>query len=297
MKETDDTSRFTIRGGDEEESTSDAIFVSDAENLRIEKLSTRITLVAVLIPCVLVIILGVAYLDIKNRVVSTQSTGSLGVQNLSRDLESRFSSLSLKQAKLEEKLAENTKGFETATAALQVNLKKAIAELKKNADAKVDRSAMNASLKKSEKAITDLQNELAALDETFDKFDEELAGQIALVAEGMSKGQDRLSVIEKEAQRLDAQKVGKEALNLSLGLERLAIQELVKEKIRALEDKLDAMDKKIDTLNGRLEALAKRKTPSSPPASTAPAPTIKSPPPPPSPAPSESSTIEEQTID
>jgi hypothetical protein len=57
--------RFTIR---DEGETPDSFYMADAENLRIEKLSTRITLVAVLIPCLLVIVLAVAYLDIKNRV-------------------------------------------------------------------------------------------------------------------------------------------------------------------------------------------------------------------------------------
>jgi hypothetical protein len=120
MNEKNDTSRFTIR---DMEAEPDSMYIADAENLRIEKLSTRITLVAVLIPCLLVVVLAVAYLDIKNRVINTQSTGSMGVQNFSKDLESRFSNLSLKQAKLEQ-LAENTEALKTATAALQVNLKK-----------------------------------------------------------------------------------------------------------------------------------------------------------------------------
>ena len=127
MNEKDDNSRFTIR---DEESAPDSIFMADAENLRIEKLGTRITLVAVLIPCLLVIVLAIAYLDIKHRVISTQNTGSMGVQNLSNDLESRFSSLSLKQAKIEQQLAETSKALDTATATFQVNLKKATAELK-----------------------------------------------------------------------------------------------------------------------------------------------------------------------
>ena len=65
MNHQDDTSRFTIRGAQTE---PDAVYMADADNLRIEKLSTRVTLVAVLIPCLLVVVLVIAYLDIKNRV-------------------------------------------------------------------------------------------------------------------------------------------------------------------------------------------------------------------------------------
>ncbi len=139
MNENDDTSRFTLRGG---EDVQNSIYISDAENLRIEKLSTRVTLVAVLIPCLLVIVLAVAYLDIKNRVINTQNTGSMGVQNLSKDLESRFSNLSLKQAKLEDQFAANSKSLETTTAALQVNLQKAITEVNRITGEKPDRSEL-----------------------------------------------------------------------------------------------------------------------------------------------------------
>ena len=69
MNEKNDASRFTIRDGEAE---PDTIYIADAENLRIEKLSTRVTLVAVLIPCLLVVVLAIAYLDIKNRVINTQ---------------------------------------------------------------------------------------------------------------------------------------------------------------------------------------------------------------------------------
>lgn len=294
MKETDDMSRFTIHDVDQEESIPDSIYVADAEHLRIEKLSTRVTLVSVLIPCLLVIVLGIAYLDIKNRVFSTQSTGSMGVQNLSRDLESRFSSLSLKQAKLEKQLAENTKGVETATAALQVNLKKSITELKSITDAKADRSALTAASKKSGTAVANLQNEMAALNEAFEKFDEELAGQILRMAEGLKKDQDRLTAFENVVQRLDSEKLSKESMNLALGLERLGWKELIKEKNREVEKKLVAMGKRIDALSQRLDAQANQKVSAPPAAISMPKPQSQTPPSTATPA--GSSTIVEQTI-
>ncbi|MBC2711717.1 MAG: hypothetical protein HGJ94_12250 [Desulfosarcina sp.] len=291
MNEKDDTSRFTIH---DTEDVPDSIYISDAENLRIEKLSTRVTLVAVLIPCLLVIVLAVAYLDIKNRVINTQNTGSMGVQNLSKDLESRFSNLSLRQAKIESQFAEQSKALETTTAALQVNLKKATTELKRITDGKSDRSALTAVSKKTEVSFAALRKDMADLNAAFNKFDEELAAQILLMAEGLKKDQGRLSKIEKKAQRLDSEKLSKESMDLSLGLERLALREMVKDKIREVEKKLAAVGKQIDTLNQRLDTQARQASPSSP-AAAAPMP---SPPPSlPSDAPSSSTNITEQTID
>jgi hypothetical protein len=293
MNKRNDTSRFTIH--DEKEEIPDSIYAADAENLRIEKLSTRVTLVAVLIPCLLVIVLAVAYLDIKNRVVSTQNTGSIGVQNLSKDLESRFSSLSLKQAKLEEQLAENTKTMETATAALQVKINKSITEFKGNIESKANRSDLTALAKKTEAGMSALKGDVADLKASFAKFDEDLAGQILLMAEGLKKDQERVVAVEKKTQQLDTEKLSKESLNLSLGLERLALQELVKDKIREVEKKLARMDKQIDALSQQLKVQPRKQASSPPPAVSSPAPVAPLSSPSPKP-PSNSSPIEEQSI-
>jgi len=300
MNNKDDASRFTIRDGDTE---PDAMYMADAENLRIEKLSTRVTLVAVLIPCLLVVVLAIAYLDIKNRVVNTQHSGSMGVQNLSKDLESRFSNLSLKQAKMEEQLAETSKTLETTTAALQVNLKKATNELKRITDDKADRSVMAAISNKTEASVAALQKDVADLNTEFGKFDEELAAQILLMAQGLKKDQGRLANIEKRVQpladiekniqRLDSEKLSRDSMGLALGLERLGLQEMVKDRIREVEKKLAALTKQIDALNLRLDGQAQKPSASSS-AGTAPRPT----PMPPLPAdPNSGSTnMVEQTI-
>ena len=284
MNTENDDARFTIR---DEESTPDSLYVADAENLRIEKLSTRITLVAVLIPCLLVIVLAIAYLDIKNRVINTQNTGSMGVQNLSKDLESRFSSLSLKQAKIEEELSKTSQTLETATAALQVNLKKSTAEMKRMIDAKPDRSALAAVEKKTDAGIAALRKEVSDLDAALSKFDEELSGQIQIMADGLKQDQGRMDEIESKANQLESEKISKSSMELALGLERLALQEMVKERIREIQQKLSAMDKRIAELHQRLE---NRRTEAPAPSPEAPA--ASEPAAPPSP----SKDIVEQTI-
>ena len=286
MNEKDDNSRFTIR---DEESAPDSDYMADADNLRIEKLGTRVTLVAVLIPCLLVIVLAIAYLDIKHRVINTQNTGSMGVQNLSKDLESRFSSLSLKQAKIEQQLAETSKALDTATAAFQVNLKKATAELKRMTAGKPDKSALTAMSKKTDAAMAALQKDMADLNTAFEKFDDELASQILLMAEGLKKDQGRLVEIEKKTQRLETEKLSKESMELTLGLERLGLQEMVKDKIRAIEKKLAAISKQLDALNQRMNTQAKSSPPTAPPAPPPPLPAASD-------APSNATGIVEQTI-
>lgn len=287
MNDKEDHSRFTIH---DDEAAPDSIFIADAENLRIEKLSNRVTLVAVLIPCLLVVVLAVAYLDIKNRVINTQNTGSMGVQNLSKDLESRFSKLSLKQAKIDQQLEETVETMQTATAALQVNLKKTKTEIKRIAKAKPDHSALAAMAKKTDGAMADLKKEIADLNTAFGNFDEELAAQILLMAEGLKKDQGRLAAIEQKTHQLETQQLSKDSMELTLGLERIALQEMVKDKVRALEKKLARISKQIDGLSQRMDAQTQKVSPSPPAPSATPLPPAATD------TPSASTGIEEQTI-
>jgi len=83
-----------------------------------------------------------------------------------------------------------------------------------------------------------------------------------LMAQGLKKDQGRLAEIEAKTQRLDSEKLGKESMELTLGLERLGLQEMVKDKIREVEKKIAAVSKQIDALNQRLDAQAQKASPS-----------------------------------
>jgi hypothetical protein len=278
MNNSDDSARFTIR---DQNNAPDSVYVTDADNLRLEKLGSRVTLITILIPCLLVVVLAVAYLDIKHRVTRTQTSGSMGVQNLSKDLESRFSSLSLKQAKLEQAFTDFSAKMDTATASLTVNLKKAATDVKRGADTKLDRSAVKGVTDKADEAINaaaELKKDLAGLSAAFDKFDDELSAQILLMAQAMKKDQDRLAAVEKSLQRIDTEKLSKESMDLTLGLERLALQEMVKDRLREMDAKLAGLVKKMDTLDEQMDALSQRPAAAARPV-TVPRPVIQPPPP------------------
>jgi len=295
MNNSDDSARFTIR---DQDNAPDSIYVTDADNLRLEKLGSRVTLITILIPCVLVVVLAVAYLDIKHRVTRSQTSGSMGVQNLSKDLESRFSSLSLKQAKLEQAFTDFSDKMDTATASLTVNLKKGTADMKRIADSKLDRSAVKGLTAKVDESINvaaELKKDLASLNAAFDKFDDELSAQILLMAQAMKKDRGRLAAVEKTLQRIDTEKLSKESMDLALGLERLALQEMVKDRLREMDTKLAGLIKKMDTLDEQMDALSKQPAAAARPV-TVPR-TVIQPPPPVSGQASPSSPIVEQSIE
>ena len=80
---------------------TESLFAEERSDLRLEKLTQKVTIISILLPVLIGVILVISYLDIKSRVTTVQDTGESGVQSLSQNLESRFSSLSVKFAALE----------------------------------------------------------------------------------------------------------------------------------------------------------------------------------------------------
>ena len=68
----------TFQFGNNDESP-EPILQEELQELKIEKLSNRVTLLTILIPLMIGIILVIAYLDIKNRVTRTHNTETTGI--------------------------------------------------------------------------------------------------------------------------------------------------------------------------------------------------------------------------
>ena len=96
----------------------------NVNELRLEKISQRVTLISIIIPVLIIIVLAFTYLDVKKRMTYTEDTGMMEFEKLSADLESRFSSLSVRQAKLEENIISFTSNYDQALAGLNIKVDK-----------------------------------------------------------------------------------------------------------------------------------------------------------------------------
>ena len=65
---------------DDEESLESSGYHQEINTLKIEKLSNRVTIISVIIPCLICAILVFIYLDMKERVVDVDETKKLQVE-------------------------------------------------------------------------------------------------------------------------------------------------------------------------------------------------------------------------
>lgn len=269
----DENSGFKFRIDEE---SPYAILQDEAKDSRIEKLSKRITLISLLIPLLIGAVLAFVYFDLKSRLDKISGTESTGVSRLSKDLESRFSILSIKQAKLENLLNKKISSIEKEFSSLKTNLKKTEKridvtnknikslntskyDLDKDINAALDKTLgkFDKTLDPIRKDLGDVKSNIKSIDKRFKQDLAKLAGAVNSANNGLVKLIETVDETDKEIKRIkreiSSQPVGEidqRALDLRLKKERrsyikllIQIREDLESKLAAIQGKLNKIEK------------------------------------------------------
>jgi len=269
--------RFKIRFDDEapfEVNQARPSVRERAENLRLRKLSRRLNLFMVLMICLLTLTILFVYFDSRYTGGNFQFSGLSDVQSLSSDLDSKFSSLSIRQAKLEALLNEKMAAIEKTAAGLAKNLdqtEKAIADIRSSAPAKQDFAEVTAEMdKRLDPVAADLKKLSSEIKQTAsdtkmlqDRLDKE-SGKLAAAISGLQK---EVSVLKTEAEALSTARVDKQTFDLTIRHEERFFQQKLAELENSLSEKIASLSSLVGTLE---EQMQKSASPSAAPRSPAP---------------------------
>ena len=231
-----DPTKFRIRIDDQSPDTG---FEEEIKDRRIEKLSQRITFVSILIPCLIAVILFVAYLDIRKRVGGMHSSG----EAVSQDLGSRLSLMSEKQAKLEDMLVKK----------IEVELKEATTAIRyirsaRRADNKTLKGAIAGIEKGLGPARKDLKNtasKIKALDNNLTNFGKEL-----------DKAKNDLNKMQADISLLSSAKIDRKALDNALNSKQKIYALKLKQVEVDLMDKVKSIQKRIKKIEISMSSVA-----------------------------------------
>ena len=261
-----DPTKFRIRIDDESPDTG---FEEEIKDRRIEKLSQRITFVSILIPCLIAVILFVAYLDIKKRVSSMHFSGEAVFQ----DLGSRLSLVSEKQAKLEDMLVKKIEPVEKTILSLQTELKEATTAIRYIRSArKADNKTLKGAIAGIEKGLDPVRKDLKnaasktkALDKNLTNFGKEL-----------DKAKDDLNKTQADISLLSSAKIDRKALDNALNSKQKIYEQNLKQIADDLANKVESIRKRIKKIEMSMSSVA---VTSKPPPTKKPAEEIATPPP------------------
>ncbi|MBW2513175.1 MAG: hypothetical protein JRE21_01225 [Deltaproteobacteria bacterium] len=254
MIEENENSRFQFSANEDEPET---LLHDELRELKIEKLAQRVTLLTILIPCMVGIILVIAYLDIKDRVTRSYDTGTIGVQKLSKDLASKFSSLSLEQAKIKDIQANKIPDLEKSAAFLKSRITKLQESMAQISASAIDKDELASVSQALTEELADLQQELKPDIEALASAHSQLAenshkitNDIRSLSENVTEMDIKINTIRKEIITLSESFINKDDLELALKLKEIGYRQ-------SLLDKTALLEKDIQTLQKEVKALQK----------------------------------------
>lgn len=235
-------SNFKIQIDDE---TLDSQPREGAEDLRIKMLSQRMTLISILIPCLIGVILFVAYLDIRKRVSNVHSTTVLEVQTFSEDLALKLSSLTIQYAKLEDSLAERISSIERTASSLKIDLKEAEKAISKIGLLKADRKELTDALAKTDKALLPIRKDLKNIVSEIKALDKKFNKELANLFETADKAKIELNRLQADITTISSDKIDRKALDLALKDKEKVYQQQIDLMAENLEDRIESIQKRI----------------------------------------------------
>jgi chromosome segregation ATPase len=225
----------------------------DLDDQKVEKLHKRITRISIIIPCLVLIIILAAYFDLKKNLSSVNTIGNMGVQTLSKELESRFSSLSIKQANLEETLDKRIAAIEKTTASLQKATKEATTAIRYIRSAR--KKDNDSAIKKIDETLAAIPKDLEKISSDLKAMDKTSSAKLVIFSQFMDSTKNDLSTIRSEISSLKSSKADRNDLKDQQKVYQLALRQLT----TSLEDRIKSLEKKLNEL-GKVQSLPKKQS-------------------------------------
>lgn len=238
----------------------------DINHLKIEKLSKRITLLSVILPCLMGAIILFAYLDMRGKVLDSNLNKQSEVEKASQQFQEQLNALDVKAEKTRFDLDSKLPELEKKSVAIE-------GQLAKLTTSKADNATINDHLAKLDTRVTNNSNQNKLTLQTVERVNKELLSSQTGVQTELDKNikqtKEELSIFKKGVESKLAElgnydhKLGELQKDLSLMDKKLKQMEQenlsqarLDEKIRVLREELTSnltkLDKQIQTLDQKL---------------------------------------------
>ncbi|MBF0234904.1 MAG: hypothetical protein HQK65_18000 [Desulfamplus sp.] len=207
---------FTISNSDDASDISAALYKEELNGQKIERLGNRLTIVAVLVPCLIGTILVYAYLDIKKKVMVIHDSGQTQVDIVAKEFEIRLNA------------------FEVELAKIKFAIEKDIPELKQQAIAIQDELTLLAGTK-SDKEETD--KNINIIKTSVDKVADQYQGALHILDR---TNQETLAIVNENSKELEA-KIEDKIASLK------TLQSEIEDKVASAKDTEAIIENKINS--------------------------------------------------
>ena len=262
---------------DDNEQEPETFYHDEFKDLRVEKLSQRLTLLSILLPCLVAVTIYFGYRQLSDRLSRSHATGSLEVQRLTKEIENLSKSFNEKLITFSTTLSAQDKDFGTSIEGRLLAMNKNIEVLQKNLKSlnddlnhglaqnqdsieklkvsKADKKSQAVAVEKINAAIQPLQKELQSLQtirqdfETVSadikKLESKLTEKIAALTTATDQAGQDYDQLQASVIKLADKTIDKDELALEIFKLRKNLENQIYEEVTDLNRRLDVIQKEI----------------------------------------------------
>jgi chromosome segregation ATPase len=247
----------------------------EMKDLRVEKLSQRITLISILLPCLIAVAIYFGYRDLTGRVHQDRDSGNLEVQKLSKQMEALSKKFNEKLISISTTLSAQDQNFgnsisgklntisnnievlNQSMSSINESLEQAQSTLIKLDEVKADKKSQEAAiakleadlnpLKKEFKSLTDIRGNINSVSSEIKNLESQFTEEMTTVAANTEKFKKEYDLLQASIAKQLSEKIDKAALGVELLIFKKN-QGAHSQEIARLTQRLDSIQKKIEEM-------------------------------------------------
>jgi DNA repair exonuclease SbcCD ATPase subunit len=271
--------KFRFQLGEEE---PEPPAIDEALQRRVQKLSQRMSFLTLMLPCLIALVIYVAYRDINLRVAQTQHSELQSVDRLAKDLQLKTDAMLARVTELETAVGAKLDEVSKSVPALQEGIKKTEAAVERQNTDKADKKELQESAARVDAALAALSKDLQGLTrevqgltkdlQALAPFREELGSASALrndvtsvsarlqklenslgkdltgLAGYMDRNKAELTQIKTELANLQSRKLDRESTDLEILKAKKSFQTALDQEMSRIEKTLSAIQRRLDQI-------------------------------------------------
>ena len=283
--------KFRFQIGEEE---PEPPAIDEALQRRVHKLSQRMSFLTLMLPCLIALVLYVAYRDISLRVAQTQYSELQSVDRLAADLKLKTDAMLARVTELETAVGAKLDEVSKSVPALQEGIKKTEAAVERQNTDKADKKELQDSAARVDAALAalskdlqghtrevqgltkDLQalapfreelgsasalrNDVASVSARLQKLENSLGKDLTGLAGYMDRNKTELTQIKTELANLQSRKLDRESIDLEILKAKKSYQTALDQEMSRIEKTLSAIQRRLDQIERAFAAPAARGT-------------------------------------
>jgi chromosome segregation ATPase len=275
--------KFRFQLGEEEPEPPPAI--DESLQRRVHKLSQRMSFLTLMLPCLIALVIYVAYRDLNLRVAQTQHTELQSVDRLAADLEQKSAALLARVSELETTMGAKLDEVSKSVLALQEGIKKAEAAIERHNTDKADKKELAdlaarvdsalAVMTKDVQGLTRevqglapfreelgsasaLRSDVNSVSARLQKLENSLGKDLTGLAGYMDRNKAEFAQIKTEIAKLQSGKIGEESIELEILKAKKSYQAALDQEMARIEKTLSTIQRRLDQIERAFAAPAAR---------------------------------------